>query len=78
MCAKCAQERLKDMIEKKEYEALWSFLYENRNEIPTPFNDLFYRLRCYAAAGADGMNKNARQCLSDGIYAIMLMSEKLQ
>lgn len=66
------------MIDKKEYELLWDFLYEHREEIPTPFNDLFYRLRCFAAAAADGINKNAKQSLADLIYAIMLMSEKIQ
>lgn len=66
------------MIEKKEYEALWNFLYDGRNEIPIPFNDLFYRLRCYAAAAADGMNKNAKENLAEAIYAILYMADKIQ
>lgn len=66
------------MIEKKEYEALWKFLYENRKEIPTPFNDLFYRLRVYAAAGAEGMDETAKGFLGDLIYSISLIMEKDQ
>ena len=77
MCEKRTGKEIKDMIEKKEYEQLWNFLYENRDKIPVPFNDLFYRLRCYSAAAADGMFKNAKECLGDTLFAVMVLSEKL-
>lgn len=58
------------MIEKKEYEAMWNILYENRENIPVPFQDLMYQLRCAAAAALMGANETAKLCLGDAKYSI--------
>lgn len=58
------------MIEKKEYEGLWNVLYENKEAIPVPFQDLMYQLRCAAAAALMGANETAKLCLEDAKYSI--------
>lgn len=58
------------MIDKKEYEKLWDILYENKEKIPVPFQDLMYQLRCAAAAALMGANETAKMCLDDARYSI--------
>lgn len=70
VCEMRAGKEWKDMIEKKEYEGLWNVLYENKEAIPVPFQDLMYQLRCAAAAALMGANETAKLCLEDARYSI--------